>query len=128
MWEKLKEFFKKTWGFFAGVFVGFVSLLFIDRRRGSRADGDIQKLREQLEEYKQLIARAGIDNSELEGQLDIAGARIDELEDRLQSSKGDTNELERVNQDIRREQCTMGEAIGKLGEFIEKHGKGSNNL
>ena len=122
MYEKIKEFFKKTWKYIVSFFVGISTMLCINSRRNKRANKDIEQLRNKLAEYAKLLGRAGLYTEELEQKLTDAESRVDELEDRFNTITDDTREVESVNDGIRAEQERLGTAIEQLRDFIEKNG------
>lgn len=122
MWTKVKEFFKKYWGYFIAFVGGIISVLFLDRKRNARAQSDIEELRNKLSEYTELVRETRRANSELATELERYNNNFRLLEDKLARSEEEANDIESVNREIG-EQCTeLGNSIEQLRKFIEQNG------
>lgn len=122
MWTKVKEFFKKYWGYFIAFVGGIISVLFLDRKRNARAQSDIEELRNKLSEYTELVRETRRANSELATELERYNNNFRLLEDKLARSEEGANDIESVNREIG-EQCTeLGNSIEQLRKFIEQNG------
>lgn len=123
MWEKVKVFFKKAWGYIAAFFAGVAAMLLFKRSGDTRARADIEQLRTKLQQYSELIQSTGRANQELAKQLEQLTNRYNELRRRVDECEGDAVKLDLLSDDIGRELEQMEGAIGQLRDFINRNGK-----
>ena len=123
MWEKIKAFFKKAWGYIAAFAGGVAAMLLIKRGGDTRARADIEQLRAKLQQYTELVRSAGRANQKLTKQLEQLTNEYNELRKRVDECEGDSVKLELLNDDIRRELGRMEGAIAGLRGFIDRNGK-----
>lgn len=123
MWEKIKAFFKKAWGYIAAFIGGIAAVLLIKRGGDTRARADIEQLRAKLQQYTELVRSAGRANQKLTKQLEQLTNEYNELRKRVDECEGDSVKLELLNDDIGRELERMEGAIGQLRDFIDRNGK-----
>ncbi len=123
MWEKVKAFLKKAWGYIAAFFAGIAAMLLFKRSGDTRAQADIEQLRAKLQQYSELVQSTGRANQKLTKQLEQLTNEYNELRKRVDECEGDTIKLDLVNDDIGRELGRMEEAIGQLRDFIDRNGK-----
>lgn len=123
MWEKIKAFFKKAWGYIAVFFAGIAAMLLFKRRGDTRARADIEQLRAKLQQYSELVQSTGRANKELAKQLEQLTNRYNELRRRVDECKGDAVKLDLISDDIGRELERMEGAVRQLREFIDRNGK-----
>lgn len=128
VWQKIKGFFEKAWGYIAAFAGGVAAMLLIGRSRESRAQSHIDELRDKLQEYTNLVRTAGHANQRLAKQLESLTARYNTLRARTEQCNGDARELDRINGDIGDELQELGGAIAELREFIERHGRPGQNI
>lgn len=122
VWTKVKEFFKKYWGYFVAFVGGIISVLFLNRKRNARTQSDIEELRNKLSEYTELVRETRRANSELATELERYNNNFRLLEDKLARSGEEANYIESVNREIG-EQCKeLGSSIEQLRKFIEQNG------
>lgn len=125
MYEKIKEFFKKNWLYFASFISGIIASLFYVFRRNSSYNEDVQQLRnniselrKQLERGQNIVNELETTNNELREELqrEIDGAResIDQLGN---NSNESTEYLEQFRKTNR-----------QLEQFIEKYGYKGKDL
>ena len=123
MWEKIKAFFKKAWGYIVAFFAGIAAMLLFKRRGDTRARADIEQLRAKLQQYSELIQSTGRANKELAKQLEQLTSEYNGLKRRVDECEGDAVKLDLISDDIGRELERMEGAIGQLREFIDRNGK-----
>lgn len=123
MWEKVKAFFKKAWGYIVAFFAGIAAMLLFKRSGDTRAQADIEQLRAKLQQYSELIQSTGRANKELAKQLEQLTNRYNELRQRADECEGDAVKLDLLSDDIGRELEQMEGAIGQLRDFIGRNGK-----
>ena len=123
MWEKVKAFFKKAWGYIAAFVGGIAAMLLFKRRGDTRARADIEQLRAKLQQYTELVQSTGRANKKLTKQLEQLTNEYNELRKRVDECEDDTIKLDLINDDIGRELERMETAIGELREFIDRNGK-----
>ena len=123
VWQKIKEWFKKSWGYIVAFFGGIAAMLLFKRQGDTRARADIEQLRAKLQQYSELIQSTGRANKELAKQLEQLTNEYNELKRRVDECKGDAVKLDLISDDIGRELERMEGVIGQLREFINKNGK-----
>lgn len=123
VWEKVKAFFKKAWGYIAAFVGGIAAMLLFKRRGDTRARADIEQLRAKLQQYTELVQSTGRANKKLTKQLEQLTNEYNELRKRVDECEDDTIKLDLINDDIGRELERMETAIGELREFIDRNGK-----
>ena len=123
MWEKIKAFFKKAWGYIVAFFAGVAAMLLVKRGRDTRARADIEQLRAKLQQYSELVQSTGRANQELAKQLEQLTSEYNELRRRVDECEGDAVKLDLVSDDIGRELERMEGAIGQLRDFIDRNGR-----
>lgn len=99
-WPALKKFFKKYGGYIIAFVLGIAAYLGYDTSRGKRIDGDIQRLKSSLDEYRRL-------NDEL-------NRRAEELEKRLAELDEQSRRALLENSDLRREVAAARDDAAKL--------------
>lgn len=144
MVQKIKNFFKKYWGYFVAFVVGVFAYMGIDARGNKRANANIEQLRNQLGEYKQLNQHLADTIEELEQRLASVKARSAEAREQHSRIKQDVEQarddavrigeridvaiehsagIDNVTGELQQESIELAEAIRKLGQFIEKNAK-----
>lgn len=123
MWEKVKAFFEKAWGYIAAFAGGIAAMLLFKRRGDTRARADIEQLRAKLQQYTELIQSTGRANQKLTKQLEQLTKEYNELRKRADECEDDAIKLDLINDDIGRELERMEAAIGELRGFIDRNGK-----
>ena len=123
MWEKIKAFFKKAWGYIAAFAGGIAAMLLVKRGGDTRARADIEQLRAKLQQYTELVRSAGRANQKLTKQLEQLTNEYNELRKRVDECEGDSVKLELLNDDIGRELRRLEGAIAGLRGFIDRNGK-----
>lgn len=123
MWEKVKAFFKKAWGYIVAFTGGIAAMLLFKHRGDTRARADIEQLRAKLQQYTELVQSTGRANKKLTKQLEQLTNEYNELRKRVDECEDDTIKLDLINDDIGRELERMETAIGELREFIDRNGK-----
>lgn len=123
MWQKIKEWFKKSWGYIAAFFGGIATMLLFKRKGDTRARADIEQLRAKLQQYSELIQSTGRANKELAKQLEQLTNEYNEFKRRVDECEGDAVKLDLISDDIGKELERMEGAIGQLREFIDRNGK-----
>lgn len=123
VWDKVKTFIKKVWGYVVAFIGGIATVLFFKQRGSTRARADIEQLRTKLQQYTELVQSTGRANQKLTKQLEQLTNEYNELRRRVNECEGDTIKLELVNDDIGRELERMEAAIGELRQFISRNGE-----
>lgn len=123
VWEKIKAFFKKAWGYIAAFAGGIAAVLLVKRGGDTRARADIEQLRAKLQQYTELVRSAGRANQKLTKQLEQLTNEYNELRRRVDECQGDSVKLELLNDDIGRELGRMEGAIAGLRGFLDRNGK-----
>lgn len=122
MYEKIKEFFKKNWLYFASFIGGIASSLFYVFRRNGRAKQDIKQLqhniselRRKLQEGQRIVDQLESSNNELrielQKRINETKCTVDQLEESTDSSGEFIKKLNQTNQELK--------------HFIEKYGSTS---
>jgi len=125
MYEKVKKFFKKNWGYFASFIAGIVASLFYVFRRNTSYNADVQQLRNNISELRKqlrtgqdIVDQLETENNELRNELqrEIDGARqsIEGLENNSSESREYLEQFQRTNK--------------QLEQFIEKYGYKSTDI
>ena len=86
MWQKIKEWFKKSWSYIAAFFGGIATMLLFKQRGDTRAKADIEQLRAKLQQYSELIQSTGRANKELAKQLEQLTNEYNELKKRARTN------------------------------------------
>lgn len=123
VWEKVKAFFKKAWGYIAAFAGGIATMLLLKRRGDTRARADIEQLRAKLQQYTELVQSTGRANQKLTKQLEQLTNEYNKLRKRVDECEGDTVKLDLINDDIGRELKRMEGAIAELRGFINRNGE-----
>ena len=123
MWEKIKAFFKKAWGYIAAFVGGVAAMLLVKRRGDTRARADIEQLRAKLQQYTEPVQSTGRANQKLTKQLEQLTNEYNELRKRVDECEGDAIKLDLINEDIGRELGRMEGAIAGLRGFLDRNGK-----
>lgn len=134
MCEKIKtsfkKYFKKYWGYLVAFFGGAVSFIFFDRRRNSKLESDIEKLRDKLQEYEGLLEQARSENQLAGKQLSDAVAELGRareqeqiIRQRFEANAGTVEEIGKLNSDIAGTTESLGAGIDQLRKFIQEKSK-----
>lgn len=129
MWNKIKTWFKKNWGYFASFVGGLVAMLFVNCGRNKNADANIQRLNDKLAEYERLLERAREENKLAGEQLSDAVSELNsirksesEIRNRFEQNKSNTKELGELNTRLTDESARLDSGLERLKRFIEKNG------
>ena len=123
MWKKVKEWFKKSWGYIAAFFGGVAAMFLLKRGGDTRARADIEQLRAKLQQYTELVQSTGRANQKLTKQLEQLTNEYNKLRKRVDECEGDAVKLDLLNDDIGRELGRLEGAIAGLRGFIDRNGK-----
>lgn len=123
VWEKVKAFFKKAWGYIVAFAGGIATVLLFKRKGDTRARADIEQLRAKLQQYTELVQSTGRANQKLTKQLEQLTNEYNKLRKRVDECEGDTVKLDLINDDIGRELERMEGAIAELRGFINRNGE-----
>jgi methyl-accepting chemotaxis protein len=143
VWEKIKEFFKKYWGYIASFVLGALAYISIDSRRDKRIARNIQELRDQLGHYKQInqqfadrIAElteqlanitdtsdeARTNHQSIAGEIEHARENAEQIGQRIDKALDHARNVDTITDELSRESTELTGAINKLGAFLEKYG------
>lgn len=123
MWNKIKAFFKKAWGYIVAFTGGIATMLLLKQKGDTRARADIEQLRAKLQQYTELVQSTGRANQKLTKQLEQLTNEYNKLRKRVDECEGDTVKLDLINDDIGRELKRMEGAIAELRGFINRNGE-----
>jgi septal ring factor EnvC (AmiA/AmiB activator) len=142
VWEKIKQFFKKYGLYILAFFSGALAYFGIDTRRRTGVDKNINQLRNELLEYQQLNQqfaerikeleqrivsaqdtgdRTAENQRELAEQIERARQNSEIIERTVANALEHANGVDTVTDELYGESEELGQAIGQLREFLEKH-------
>jgi methyl-accepting chemotaxis protein len=142
VWNKVKEFLKKYWGYIASFALGALAYLSFDTNRNKRIDENLSELRNKLQEYKYLNIQFAERIKELEQRIvdvqdtserasgqslklrnEIIGARenAERIANQVDTVIEHAYGIDTVTDELSRESKGIEQGLDRLKEFIEKY-------